>query len=195
MKFKEAEAFILKKLEEELPRTLYYHSIQHTLDVFNSAIKFAFLENLSEEDTVLLKIAALFHDSGFLFSYNDHEIVSVKYAKEILPDYGFNDKQLKKIEGMILSTIIPQNAKTLAEKIICDADLDYLGREDFFMKGICLQREWNENGKVISLKDWYILELSFLENHHYHTKSAIELRQQKKMQHLEEIKELMKKLL
>jgi HD superfamily phosphodiesterase len=63
MNFEGAKRFILNKLSRELDPRLAYHSIGHTLDVHDSAVRIAEMERVSEDDIILLRTAALFHDS------------------------------------------------------------------------------------------------------------------------------------
>jgi predicted metal-dependent HD superfamily phosphohydrolase len=191
MDSKGAEEYIIRKLEKELPENLYYHSLKHTLDVAVAAIRYGIMENLTEKELILTKIAALYHDSGFLIRYSNNEETSVQIVQDTLPAFGFTKNQIRQISEMILCTEISMKPKTILEKILCDADLDYLGRDDFFMNSICLRSEWNEHDNSISLKEWYIQELHFLQQHEYYTKSAIKLRQKKKLFHLKQIKELL----
>jgi uncharacterized protein len=191
MNLQAAKEFILNKLKTELKQDLYYHCLNHTLDVYESAKKLAALENISDTDLVLLETAALFHDTGFLAGYADHEEQSVKVTKKILPGFGYSESDIEVICRMILSTRLPQQPVTLLEKILCDADLDYLGRDDFFMIANKLLCEWNENGIPITLKKWYNVQVNFLMNNHYFTKSAISLRKEKKRENLSQILELL----
>jgi hypothetical protein len=71
---------------------------------------------------------------------------------------------------------------------MCDADLDYLGRDDFHEIADLLRRELREHGKLDSDKQWDEIQIKFLEQHTYFTQSAINLRQVKKLHHIEEIK-------
>jgi hypothetical protein len=75
------------------------------------------------------------------------------------------------------------------EEIICDADLDYLGRDDFHEIADTLRRELREAGKISSDRAWDEMQVKFLTMHKYFTKSAIQLRQAKKEKHVEEIKQ------
>lgn len=102
------------------------------LDVCNQYIKRL---HISAEDAYLLRTAALIHDIGIMWTYNGHEEASVRYSKEILPAFGYSKTDLAKIERMILATQIPQKPKNILEKIICDADLDYLGTKNFYKTG------------------------------------------------------------
>ena len=47
----------------------------------------------------------------------------------------------EQICGMIMATKIPQSPKNYLEQILCDADLDYLGRDDFYDIGGTLFKE------------------------------------------------------
>ena len=191
MDFTGVKNFILLKLEKELQANLYYHNLEHTLDVLKASETYGKMEKISASDMALLKTAALFHDTGFLVRYSHNESDSIDLIHDVLPDFGYNEVQIKRIAKMIRCTEIPQKPVNKLEKILCDADLDYLGRDDFFMVSISLQREWNEYGIITSLKEWYIQELYFLQQHEYFTKSAILVRQEKKMLHLKQIKELL----
>ena len=192
MDYNSAKSYIIERLEKELPKSLYYHSVQHTLDVAKATELYAKLENVNNEETILLITASLFHDSGFLIRYASHEEFSIQIVTDVLPIYNYSSKQIEIISKIIYATKSTQIPENILEKILCDSDLDYLGCDDFFMKGIRLKREKNEHGFPTTLKDWYIQEYKFLLKHGYYTKSAIELRQKKKMMHLAQIKELLK---
>jgi HD superfamily phosphodiesterase len=191
MNFEKARDFIIKKLADELSPDLTYHSIDHTLDVLQAASNLASLEKLNGHDHTLLKTAALFHDSGMLKTYIGHEEASVEIVKEYLPDYGYQQDEIDIVCKMIITTKLPQSATTFLEKILCDADLDYLGREDFFMIAHQLQYEWNIlQIRPTTLREWYDLQIKFLEDHEFFTVSAQKLRNEKKADNLKQVKEL-----
>ncbi|WP_312342715.1 HD domain-containing protein [Chryseobacterium binzhouense] len=188
MEYEKIKKVILQKLKENLPEHLSYHSVLHVKDVIDAVQKIAVSEGISGEDMVLLKTAALFHDTGFLYGAKDHEEKSCDIAKEYLPDYGYSDSQIQKINGMIMATKIPQSPNNHLEQIMADADLDYLGREDFFTIGDKLFEELTMFGIVNSERDWNLLQEKFLESHHFFTKTAIKTRNQKKQENLDIIK-------
>lgn len=74
-------------------------------------MRYSKLEGISTENTELLKIAALFHDSGFIVKADGHELISCGFAEEYLPDFGYSFNQIEKIKGMIMATRIPQTPK------------------------------------------------------------------------------------
>ena len=182
-----AELFILEKLDQRLPKDLFYHGLHHTRDVYGAALLIAKSEKVSNEDINLLKIATMFHDAGFMSQYKNHEEAGCKLAKKTLPGFGFNDKNIKIIEGMIMATKIPQSPKTQLERIICDADLDYLGRNDFKDIAKTLFDELKVYMNVKDEKIWNSIQLNFLKNHQYYTDYSRKRREAKKQEHLKEI--------
>lgn len=188
MNYEGVKTFILDKLEKELDPRLTYHSISHTIDVLESAIRLAELEGVSPYDTLLLKTACLFHDSGMLVTYRGHEEASIEMCQEILPTYDYNNEETETVCRMIRTTKLPQCASGRLDKILCDADLDYLGRKDFFMIAHKLKYEWDVlNIHPTTLMEWYRIQKEFLGSHEYFTKSAKSLRQSLKMENLKQI--------
>jgi len=191
MDFEGAKKYTLKRLSSELNDKLHYHSVEHTLDVLDAVTRLAKMEQVNSHDLTLLKTAALFHDLGFVETYNGHEEASIKIAKEVLPAYGYSPEDLKVIEGLIYATEIPQKPKTHLEEIMADADLDYLGRDDLYVIGQRLQYEWQLHGIVSSLREWHEKQLKFLKVHNYFTKSAKKLRYNRKQENIKELETLM----
>lgn len=183
-----AKSYIVNRLKVELPAELYYHCLDHTLDVHESATKLARLEGVAGEDLILIKTASLFHDSGFLKSHVNHEQFGVDIAREVLPDFGYNSKQVSIICGMIKATRIPQSPATHLEKILCDADLDYLGRADYYEVSGMLKRELEAQSRISTEKEWNEIQVEFLEEHRYFTDSATKMRAETKDAHLKELK-------
>lgn len=189
MEFLKAKSHIQKRLKNELPKYLYYHSTEHIKDVYTAAKQIAASEGVKGENLKLLLIAAMYHDSGFMIQAKNHEKLSCTIVKETLPDFGFSAEQINKICGMIMATKIPQNPQNHLEEILCDADLDYLGREDFFTIGNHLFEELKTYKIVITKRDWNLLQIGFLEQHNYFTKTAIALRKPQKDKYLQLLKE------
>ena len=192
MKFEKVKKFILAKLKKELPENLTYHGTDHVRDVYTSAETLAKMEKVTGEDLTLLLTAALFHDSGFIRQQKGHELVSCEIARQYLPAYDYSPEQIEKICGMIMATKIPQTPNNILEEIICDADLDYLGRKDFFEVGNGLYEELCMYGMINSENEWNKLQIGFIEKHQYFTKSAIKLRKTQKEQYVTMIREKLK---
>ena len=189
MQFEAVRKFIIKKLKTELPTHLFYHSVGHINDVYTAAEKLAAGENISGEKLKLLLTAVLFHDSGFTVQQKDHEEISCQLARKFLPDFGYAPQQIDIICGMIMATKVPQRPQNHLEQIICDADLDYLGRDDFYDIGNKLYTELSLYGMIQSEYEWNNLQIRFLESHKYFTDTAKTLRQAGKDMHLQSIKD------
>jgi predicted metal-dependent HD superfamily phosphohydrolase len=188
MGFDKAKETIVHHLEQNLPSDLFYHGIHHTFDVFDAALVIAENEKIdSADDLTLLKTAALFHDSGFTIDASKHEECGCDLAREILPACDYSDSQIDQICGMIMATKIPQQPLNLLERIICDADLDYLGRDDFFKIGDTLYQELTAYDKIKDVTQWNQLQISFLSNHQYHTEFSRGNREIKKQENLQAV--------
>jgi predicted metal-dependent HD superfamily phosphohydrolase len=111
-------------------------------------------------------------------------------AKDLLPNYGYESNEIERICGMIMATKIPQSPKNLLEQIICDADLDYLGRDDFFAIGNTLFEELKALGILEHKLQWDNMQVKFLENHAYHTQTTKDLREAKKQEHIAAVKRM-----
>lgn len=186
--YKKAVEYILNKLENDLDPHLYYHGLHHTKDVLSSVEEIAIKEGVSEEELSLLKVAAAYHDCGFLVVYKNHEEAGCGIAYEALPKFDFTTEQMDTVFGMIKATKVPQSPKNKLEEILCDADLDYLGRGDFEKISGSLYEEFKYWNIVTDHKTWMQIQVNFLENHVYWTEFSKKNRTQEKLEKLEELK-------
>ena len=186
--FERAKRHALGRLEGELAPDLYYHNAHHTRDgVIPAAIRFARLNGVNHDDVALLTVAAAFHDVGFIYRIEGHELAGARVAAQTLPDFGFDSCQIEKVIGMILATRLPQRPFNLLEEIMADSDLDVLGRDDYFARNELLRRELAAYGRTVSDEEWRLEQIDFLKSHVYFTDSARELRQPGKERNIAEI--------
>lgn len=188
MQFEQAGDYILNRLSIELPAHLFYHNIEHTKDVYQAAKRIGEAEGITGDELKLLLTAAYYHDCGFLIKAKGHEEESCRIARETLPGYGYTADQIDRICGMIMATRLPQSPTNHLEEILADADLDNLGRDDFFTISHKLFLENSFFGNVADENEWNLQQMDFIENHQYFTKTAINLRQAKKDVNLGRIK-------
>lgn len=190
IQFTNLQEKILDKLEKELPGSLYYHNIKHTVDVVTQVELIGLGEGVSDEELLMLKTAALFHDSGHTISYDNHEYFGCLIAREMLPEYGYTNSQIDMICELIMSTKLPPKPGNKLERIMCDADLDYLGRSDMIPVSNLLFLELKERLKVQSLKDWNTMQVRFITGHQYFTETARNLREVNKQLQIDRIRSL-----
>jgi adenylate cyclase len=190
IQFTDLQEIILDKLEKELPQSLYYHNVKHTMDVVTQVELIGLGENVTDEDLLLLKTAALFHDTGHTISYDNHEYFSCLVAREILPEYYYITSQIDTICELIMATKLPPKPGNKLEEIMCDADLDYLGRSDMIPVSNTLFHELRERSMIKSLNDWNTLQMKFISGHQYFTVTARNLREVNKQMQIERIRNL-----
>ncbi len=191
IQFTDIQEIILDKLEKDLPEYLYYHNVKHTVDVVTEVELIGWAEGLNDEEILLLKTAALFHDAGHTVKYDEHEYHGTQLAREMLPNYGYDEEQIEKICRIIMATKLPPQPSDLLEQIICDADLDYLGRSDMIPVSNTLYKEMKEQNKIGTLDDWNKLQIKFISGHQYFTSTARNLREVNKKKQIERIKKLL----
>jgi len=181
--FEAAITYALTRLSQELSPTLLYHSFRHTAeDVLPSAERLAALCGVGGEDLDLLRVATAYHDLGYIHAYWQHELTSLRIASQTLPEYGLTPSEIDRVLGMIVATRLPQSPRDLLEEILADADLDSLGREDYFELSELLRRELELQGQPRPMRQWLEAQIAFLKNHTYFTDAARQLRQPTKEQ-------------
>lgn len=181
--------YVLSKLKADLPGHLTYHGIDHTLDVLEVCEQYIRRLNLGEEERYLLRIGAVVHDMGFLVGPANHEEVGAGMASELMSQRSMNESQIEEVRGLVLATKIPQSPKNELQKIICDADLDYLGRDDYPVISQRLYEELKFMKVVQTDEDWKQLQINFLKAHYFHTPFAIANRAPKKQYWLNKLLE------
>lgn len=178
----------LDDLNTKLSKKLHYHSIHHTKNALKTCELYLKHLNIDPYQAKLLRIGILFHDIGFTVSNVEHEERGAEIATEMMSELNFSKEDIKIVNGLIRSTKVPQKPKTVLEQIICDVDLDYLGRDDFYPISNLLYRELKAYSLVNNLNDWNKIQISFLEKHEYHTDFAINKRQPEKEKRIAELK-------
>jgi predicted metal-dependent HD superfamily phosphohydrolase len=190
------DQYIKELFRDELPGGIKFHDADHTLHPIKGVVavanRIAVSENISEHDRELLIAAAYFHDTGYIREYDKNEPIAARMAGRILKLIGYKPNEIEKIQTMILSTDLDREPKTHVEKILCDADLDNLGREDFFKLDEKLREGRGARGLDVSDDaQWYRGTLEIMKKHQYYTESQKKLREKRKQKH---IKKLLSKL-
>ena len=195
-RLKIVDNYIRELFRDELPSDIKYHDADHTIHptkgIVASADRIAKSENISDNDRELLITAAYFHDTGYIRKYDKNEPIAARWAGRVLKLIGYKPIEIVKVQKMILSTDLECEPRTHLEKILCDADLDHLGREDFFeLDGKVREGRRARGIDVSDEAKWYKDTLEFIKKHQYYTESQKKLREKGKKKN---IKGLLKKL-
>lgn len=162
--------FHIKTKLENAPslRQFFYHGWFHSKSHYDAVCYLAAAEDIIDDDVRLLKTASLYHDTGYIFGDEEyHEYKSVIIAREELHSFGFSEYEIEEICRLIISTISGKEPLDILEKIMRDADLEYLGRDYYPYVSELLRRERNILHSV-----WKRGQLTFLERHKFLTSSA-----------------------
>lgn len=146
----------------------FYHQWMHTKSFYDAICYLAILENVDARDLEKLKIAALYHDTGYTTGKSeDHEYKSAEIARQELPSFGVDECDIYDICRLIVSTAQGYRPSNVLEEIMRDADYEYLGRDYYPYVVELLRKE-----KRVSDDVWKEEQISFLKGHKFLTSSA-----------------------
>lgn len=169
----EISDYITNLFDKQLPVSFVYHNLQHTEDVAGTAGEIAENSGVDKFNRELLLIAAWFHDTGYIESIENHEEKSVEIAGNFLKEIHYPPEKISTVSRTILSTKIPQDPGTDIEKILCDADLVYMGSDIIIQKLGLLRKEWSQTlNKKYTDYEWFKASIGFIEANPFHTEYA-----------------------
>lgn len=180
--------YVFDEIRNGLKPIYSYHSLSHTTMVLRDATFIASKMNIDNNDLNLLQIAIYLHDMGFIKNHENHEETGCEIARHILPGFNISHAEIERICGLIMATKIPQTPTNTLERIICDADLYYLGTDYYFQVADLFKRELTQLGVLQNAKQWRDIQIGFVEKHHYHTAVANKLLEAKKQLNLDVLK-------
>ena len=196
LKIKVVEEYVKQLLNDHLSGTLYFHDINHTLKVKEAVRQLAKAEKINKEDREILTLAALFHDTGFIKTYEGHEKESQLIAAAYLREVGYPEDKIEQVKTLIRVTDPNVTPASLMEKIICDADTAHVGEKKYRSYSGELRKEWELNKKDYYPTDlqWEEEDLDFLQNKHiFYTKSAKVAYQYRKSKNINKTKNRVQK--
>ena len=164
---KQAEKAVEAQLAGLDPR-LSYHAPAHTEYVVKQAHALADAAQLSAEDAENLLVAAWFHDTGYLDTYDGHEYKSMERAEAWLTAQNVAPARIAVIKSLIRITHRNEKATTELEKMLSDADMSNLAADDYRARAELLRTEWELRlDKTYSNTDWAELQVNFMLAHKY----------------------------
>ncbi len=163
-------SYVTLFLSENLSDELIFHNINHTYEVVAAAKEIGSHCVLSEDEMLVLEVAAWFHDCGYANTYIGHEDESKKIANDFLEFFGCNKNFKESVLCCIESTKYPPRPSSLVEKVLCDADLYHLTRTNYQKYEKALRQEFETFLKTsYSDEDWHTMNCRFLAGHSYYT--------------------------
>jgi predicted metal-dependent HD superfamily phosphohydrolase len=174
---KMASTFVTKYICGKLDASYTYHNLEHTREVAEAAVRIGEASGLAESDLEIVAIAAWFHDAGITEQYLHHEEKSAEIAEQFLKKHDYDRDSIMAVKRCILATNIRVTPTTLQEKVLCDADLEHIGKKSFWERSDQLRQEWeNKFERKYSDAEWLQNQIGFLHEISFHTDYAIERR-------------------
>jgi HD superfamily phosphodiesterase len=125
----ESEKYISALLAEKLPENFIYHNFNHALLVKKYAEIIGAHADLPADEMNILRICALFHDVGYINSFEQYNEESIVIASAFLAEHEVDQKTTDHISEIIRATKLPQSPKDKIAEVLCDADMMYIAAE------------------------------------------------------------------
>ena len=170
------DKFVFNLFKEKLPNTFIYHNYTHSKRVYKSINEIIENSQIGVKDALILRLAALLHDSGYTVSRDTHEEEGVKIAEEFLKKHEVEKDVIDGVKECILATKFKDTTpKNELEKIIRDADSSHFGKDYFEEASDFLRQEYiSQNIHNFSPNEWLDENIKLLvETHQYYTDYAL----------------------
>lgn len=170
----------VKALMDSFGEAFSYHNMSHAMQVRQAAHDIASHEGVDDEGRLALELAALFHDVGYDKGAFGHEVRGAELCRSFL--VGLGAMRLSEVvPGLILSTQSGVTPQGQLEQVLCDADLSYLGTDEYAIRADLLRKEmFATRNRVFTEEEWIRFNLGFFRSHRYLTNGAQSLFAQKK---------------
>ncbi len=168
------ENYVISLLNEKLPASFLYHNIFHTQRVVEKTKILIEELKIDAKDATNLLLSAWFHDTGYIFSIENHEEESVQIASDFLKKQAVSAELILEVSRLILATKIGAIATDELQKIMKDADCAHLGSKNFSNYTSLLRKEWElTKNEVVSDDVWNAGNIEFLSKFRFQTTFAI----------------------
>jgi HD superfamily phosphodiesterase len=125
----ESENYISALLVEKLPEKVIFHNFNHALLVKKYAETIGEQAGLTADEMNILRVCALFHDAGYVNSYEQSNEESIVIASAFLAEHEVDQQTIGHIAEIIRANKLPQNPKDKIAEVLCDADMMYIASE------------------------------------------------------------------
>lgn len=170
---KNASVFVFNLFKEKLDGNYAYHNYKHTLQTVKACKELAAGYNLTSRDFEILMLAAWYHDTGYVETYEGHEERSVAFLKQSL-EGEYKQEDILEIESLILSTKYKSVVSGTLQEILHDADYINIGKKRFNERAELLRIEWERIlNKSFTDLEWAREQLDFLLSTTFKTEEAI----------------------
>ncbi|MFO7924940.1 MAG: adenylate/guanylate cyclase domain-containing protein [Bacteroidales bacterium] len=175
VRLQDIEEEFIKRMEEELPVTLQFHDQKYCIELLTQCELLFSAEKLSDEEQLLVRTAALFDCMSYSKGYKERSKYIDQLTRENLPGNHYNEKQIIKICKLINLPFFYPEARSLPEKVLSDARLAFIGKNNFNDSVNRLYEEMKSYGITESKKEFTEMFAGFLKSFHFYTLTAQKL--------------------
>jgi hypothetical protein len=171
------EELVFSKLEAELHKDLHFHSLEYARHLYEYSGLLTKATNLDLEEELIIKTSVLLLNVGYTGGYDNQENRSAEYARHVLPEFNYSEKQITQISNLILSTKWPSEPKNMLEMVLYDVKMEFIGRSDYLRLYKLLFLEQNQYLKSVDVLEFKRTQIGIVKNYTFYTDSARRLRE------------------
>jgi adenylate cyclase len=183
------EEIVFFKLDEELNENMFFHNSEYARHLYDNSELLCKATDLDMEETLLIRTSSLLLNVGFTGGYENQENRSAEYARSILPQYNYSEKQISVISNLILSSKWPPEPRNQLEMILSDIKMEFIGRADYIRLYKLLFREQNQFTKSIDILEFKRNQTMVIQQYPFFTEAARRLREVSLTEQISRIKE------
>lgn len=173
---RETALFVEEYMKARLPEQFVFHNYNRTAKVARICDTLSIQSDLKKSEKVLLHLAALFIDIGYCHDSRNSATAGAQIARNYFSEKGLDETAVRVITESIEAIGYPQQPVSLVAQYLCDADMFYLGSNNFSLNSELLREETSRVARItFTDRDWIKEQLQVLEDHTYFTREARKL--------------------
>ncbi|MEZ4828193.1 MAG: DUF5706 domain-containing protein [Bacteroidia bacterium] len=189
-----AEAYSRDILVNQLHKDYDYHNLDHTVQVVEAVEEIGRHSMFTAKEIETLKIAAWFHDLGYIKAYVGHEDYSMEIARAFLANQGIKTSRIERILELIEATKLDFEPRNTMEGVMKDADLYNLSQDDAIPRSQGIRKEWKVFcDRDFSDEEWDKFNYDFFREHEYYSDFGKEFLAPRKKENIRKLKKALKK--
>lgn len=184
-----SKEYVSKLYNEQQSEKFLYHNFDHALEVMANVEEIGTNSGLDSHELSLIKLAAIFHDTGWVINADNHETKSSEIAKDFLASNGMNQADISAVVDLICITDLKTTPKTLSQMVLRDADILHIGKKGFYKRSQLLRTEKIIfKDKIFTELEWVESNIDFLIANKFFTEYANKIYETRRQQNILKLK-------
>ncbi|MBK7380006.1 MAG: HD domain-containing protein [Ignavibacteriales bacterium] len=183
-----AKEYVSQLYREQPSEKFLYHNFEHALEVMTNVEEIGINSGLDFHELSLIKLAAIFHDTGWIIDADNHETKSSEIAKDFLASNGLNQADISKVVDLICITDLKTMPKTILQMVLRDGDILHIGKKGFYKRSQLLRAEKKIfKDKIFTELEWVESNIDFLIANKFFTEYANNNYETKRQQNISKL--------